>query len=106
MKYLLPLTLLFISFNIFGVEETKTNLQSFEKSFKETNLQNFTLTDLFTKTSKNINDYKFSKIKIWSIDCGNCLQQIEDQKDFSDTIVINIDEKKEDIQRSCRWIKI
>lgn len=79
--------------------------RNFENRFKALNLGGIVITDLCTANLQSLDHFDFDEIKIWSINCGNCLWQIEDQLNFKKVVLINIDSSIEDIKRSCQWIK-
>ena len=73
----------------------------FQGTFKKLSLQAIEFRDLCT--GKIVHIPKNAKIDLWSFHCGNCRQKIEDTSSFS--ILINVDEFKDERSKACEWIK-
>lgn len=55
-------------------------------------------------TGKKVQVKPDEAIELWSINCGNCLQKIED-KVSPRAVLVNVDEKPSDRVKSCAWLR-
>lgn len=95
------IVLLFSSFRV----DAKTSLEELKKKIAKLDLTKIGAIDLCT--DRKVQLPKLQSLKVWSINCANCLWEFEDQGSKLDRrhTLINVDTKELDRKKACLWIK-
>lgn len=87
------------------IVDASSSLEELKNKITKLNLTNIKAIDLCT--NQKINLSKLQYVKVWSIDCTNCLWELEDLKSKLDQryTLINVDTNKSDRKKSCNWLR-
>lgn len=85
--------------------DAKSSLKDLRKKITTLDLTKIEVVDLCTNRKSHLTNLQF--VKVWSINCTNCLWEFEDHRSKLDQryMLINIDTGPIERKNACRWIK-
>ncbi len=85
--------------------EANSTIEEFKTKITNLDLTKIKAVDLCTKDKVELSKLQF--VKVWSINCANCLWEFEDLGSKLDQryTLINVDTKTIDRKMACRWVE-
>ena len=85
--------------------DARSSLEELKNKIAKLDLTKIEAIDLCT--DRKVHLPKLQSIKVWSINCTNCLWEFEDHGTKLDQrhILVNVDTKNVDRKKACHWIK-